>query len=467
MSLGVFGSSRSGARKTRRLGAPRALGVDANTFQNALMDSAGARGYGAVANCTTLAAVLNDIRVAGNMVTDADTIVDADGDAMKSVCASWSVPTTTVKTTTTSAGTSSKVPTTWTADTRVKTMQSLLNTDMQRRGCSTTLKTDGLIGKGTCGALKTASDAQQITQQPWALTAFWAQYGVDMLAGCKPYLPGTAPTCPTPRAPTAAPAAAVVAATVAPRTTTAPAANGADLMRQMQQALGRWLTSIGYAPIAVTGAWDPATCGAAILMDKTLANTDPNKAPVASLLAQIRPLLGMPCGTTMQPLSPSPSPSRPAAAPPPAAPPTVAAPSTASKTRSSSLPPLNRDGECVINFGQKFAEIQLLQKQLNATLSANGYAAIPVTGVWDAATCGAMFELRGKFDPKASSGCPNFYSVPLSCPSVAPPKKVTVAPPPVKQASMMLPLGLAAILGVGALVYAKKKGLIMAAKKAV
>ena len=74
--------------------------------------------------------------------------------------------------------------------------------------------------------------------------------------------------------------------------------------------------------------------------------------------------------------------------------------------------------------------------------------------------------------PRASSACPSFYSVPLSCPTVAKPSKVAVvvkpyvAPPPVKRASMALPLGIAAVVGVAAIVYAKKKGLIMAAKKA-
>jgi hypothetical protein len=132
--------------------------------------------------------------------------------------------------------------------------------------------------------------------------------------------------------------------------------------------------------------------------------------------------------------------------------------------RSSAQPPLNRDGECVINFGQKFAEIGVLQQQLNATLVANGYQPIPVTNTWDAATCGAMFELGGKFSPSASPSCPHYYSVPLSCPSVSKPVKPGVALP--KQANLLLPLGIAALAGVAALVIAKKKGLIMAGKAA-
>lgn len=132
--------------------------------------------------------------------------------------------------------------------------------------------------------------------------------------------------------------------------------------------------------------------------------------------------------------------------------------------RSSALPPLNRDGECVINAGQKFAEIGVLQQQLNATLVANGYKPIPVTNTWDAATCGAMFELGGKFSPSASASCPHYYSVPLSCPSVARPVKPALPAP--KQSNLLLPLGIAALVGVTALVIAKKKGLIMAGKAA-
>jgi hypothetical protein len=138
--------------------------------------------------------------------------------------------------------------------------------------------------------------------------------------------------------------------------------------------------------------------------------------------------------------------------------------------RSSSLPPLNKDGECVINFNQRFAEIGALQTQLNATLVANGYKPIPVTNVWDAATCGAMFALGGRFSPRATSDCPHYYSVPLSCPVVTQPVKPTVpTAPPVPVAAKpnyLLPLGIAAVAGVAALVIAKKKGLIMAGKAA-
>jgi hypothetical protein len=122
----------------------------------------------------------------------------------------------------------------------------------------------------------------------------------------------------------------------------------------------------------------------------------------------------------------------------------------------------------VINFNQKYAEIGVLQQQLNAVLVANGYKPIPVTNVWDAATCGAMFELGGKFSPRPSSACPHYYSVPLSCPTVTKPARPVVTPPAAvaKKTNLAVPLGIAALVGVAALVIAKKKGLIMAAKAA-
>lgn len=425
MSLGIFSQA-----PRRRHAPPRGLGdaaVDAALQQS---------GYSSV--CELTAAV----QAGQYMVSDS---VRQQLLANAAACYSPSTSTAPAKTASVSSGgTATGVPTKWVADARVKSMQTLLNAELSRFGCSTTLKADGLIGPATCGALQFASDAQKVTQQPWGLTAFWSQSGDSMYTGCKPYLPGTAPTCPSPRA----------AAPGAPPAPPAPAAVSAtDLMKQQQTLLNKWLVSVGYTPIPVTGKWDPATCGAGALMDRTLPATDPTKVAIGAVLAKIKPLLGMPCSVTVQPVMPS-KPVEAVTRPPP---PKPAAPPVSS-ARSSALPPLNRDGECVINFGQKFAEIGVLQAQLNAVLAQNGYQPIPVTNVWDAATCGAMFELGGKFDPKATAACPHFYSVPLSCPTVAKPKKATA------QASMMLPIGIAALVGLGALVYAKKKGLVMGAK---
>lgn len=506
------------------------------------------------------------------------------------------------------------VPSKYWPDDRVKSMQSQLNSQLSTVKCTTTLKVDGLIGPGTCGAL---AWAKARGASPAAYTAATA----DIDAGCKPFSP-TAPSCPAgaaagspyglpfpvgvkndiaqkwqymlntelsargiptvpedgvfttttcngfgafvrsyqvdPNNPTpddsfaqivvqyqnalvaacqamAKPAATTTAVSVA-APAAAPTVSATDLMKQQQTMLNTWLMSVGYQPIRVTGVWDAPTCGAGQLMVKTLPDSDPTKIALAKVLAQIKPLIGMPCGVTVQAVSPTRSP----VAPPTSAQvlqmqrllnsevlrpggyklipedgrlapatcgaasdtasaasigrikvsstlqtllnhpgllpaclpmkpwtfPQVAAPATTVAVRSSALPPLNRDGECVINFNQKYAEIGVVQQQLNTVLVANGYKPIPVTNVWDAATCGALFELGGRFSPVASSSCPHFYSVPLSCPTITKPASTVPVPPPAKKPNLAVTLGIAALVGVSALVIAKKKGLIMAAKAA-
>lgn len=399
--------------------------------------------------------------------------------------------------------------------------QYMLNSELGARGLPN-VPEDGVFNVKTCAGFQAfIRSYQEDPDNPTPDDSF-ADLVVKnqkaIVAACTALLnPAPAPVAPPPLAP---------APTVA-------AASGTDLMKQQQTLLNSWLTSVGYQPIQVTGAWDGPTCGAGQLMTKSLPDTDPRKVALAGVLAKIKPLLGMPCGVTVQPVAPI----RPAAAAPTSAQVLQmqklinsevlrpgkyqpipedgklsavtcgAASDTASAAdigririsaalqallkhpgllgacvplkpwqfpklapavtvRSSAMPPLNRDGECVINFGQTFAEIGVLQQQLNATLVANGYKPIAVTNVWDAATCGAMFALGGKFSPKASASCPHYYSVPLSCPSVTSPAKPVVAAPAAPKQNLLLPLGIAALVGVAALVVAKKKGLIMAGKAA-
>ena len=404
--------------------------------------------------------------------------------------------------------------------------QYLLNTELSARGIPT-VPEDGVFTTKTCDAMGAfvrsyKADPDNPTPDD-SLLKILNQYQNQIVTACQAMaLPATTTAAPKPTAP-------------AP----APAASATDLMKQQQTMLNTWLVSVGYQPIRVTGVWDPATCGAGQLMQKTLPDTDPTKIALAKVLAQIKPLSGMPCGVTMQAVAPT----RPPVSPPTAAqilqmqklinsevlrpggyklipedgklaPATCGAASdTASAAsigrirvsatlqtlldhpgllpaclpmkpwqfpqmapaakpvavRSASLPPLNRDGECVINFNQKYAEIGVLQQQLNAVLVSNGYKPIPITNVWDAATCGALFELGGKFSPQASASCPHFYSVPLTCPTVTKPVKPVIAlppPAPAKKPNLAVPIGIAALVGVAALVIAKKKGLIMAAKAA-
>jgi hypothetical protein len=421
--------------------------------------------------------------------------------------------------------------------------QYMLNSELGARGL-TTVPEDGVFNAKTCAGFVAFIKSYQADPDSPTPDDTFAQIVVQnqkgIVAACQALM--ATPAAPPPPAPAPVPVAPTVSAT--------------DLMKQQQAMLNTWLVSVGYQPIAVTGVWDGPTCGAGQLMVKTLPDSDARKVALAAVLAKIKPLLGMPCGVTVQPVAPG----RPPVAPPSSAqvlqmqklinaevlkpggyrlipedgklsaatcgaasdtasaadigrikvsttlagllshpglltacvpfkpwsfPQVAQAPTPTVAARSSSLPPLNRDGECVVNFNQRYAEIGVLQQQLNSVLMANGYKPIPVTNVWDAATCGAMFELGGKFSPRASRDCPHFYSVPLSCPSVTkptkpvialppPPPPVVVAPPPppppppapVAKKNVLLPIGIAALVGVTALVIAKKKGLIMAGKAA-
>lgn len=91
------------------------------------------------------------------------------------------------------------VPTQWSADSRVKALQSALNSQMYGVGCSTTLTTDGLIGPKTCGALAWS----KATGSP---PSAYSAYASDFDAGCRPISP-KAPACPTQVVPSPAPSA--------------------------------------------------------------------------------------------------------------------------------------------------------------------------------------------------------------------------------------------------------------------
>lgn len=402
--------------------------------------------------------------------------------------------------------------------------QYMLNSELGARGIQT-VPEDGVFTTKTCdgfGAFGRSYKADPDNPTPDDTFAqLVVQYQNNIVQACQ------AMASPTPP-----PSVAVVVPA-------APTVSGADLMKQQQTMLNTWLVSVGYQPIRVTGVWDGPTCGAGQLMQKTLPDSDPTKIALAKVLAQIKPILGMPCGVSVTPVAPT----KPPVAPPTSAqilqmqklinsevlrpggykliaedgkltaatcgaasdtasaasigrikvsstlqtllnhpgllpaclpmkpwtfPSVAPVPVAAGPSRSPALPPLNRDGECVINFGQTYTEIGVLQQQLNQVLEQNGYRPIPITNMWDAATCGAMFELGGKFSPRPSSACPHYYSVPLSCPTVTKPARPVVTPPaPVaKKTNIAVPLGIAALVGVAALVIAKKKGLIMAAKAA-
>jgi hypothetical protein len=106
------------------------------------------------------------------------------------------------------------VPSQWTADSRVKALQSALNSQMGAAGCGTTLKSDGLIGPLTCGALAWS----KATGSP---PAAYTSYASDMDAGCRS-IAAKAPMCPTAVVPAAQPVPVAVPAAPPAIISTAP-----------------------------------------------------------------------------------------------------------------------------------------------------------------------------------------------------------------------------------------------------
>lgn len=506
MSLGVLGGS--GKRRSARRGA-RALG-------DSCIDS--------ITNDP------NSYTMAGDYTAEARAAI--------AECAA-PAPSGGSKTTVTSSGGGGGtpgVPGHWQVDSRVKSLQSALNIDLKRFGCSSVLTVDGLIGPKDCGAMKFVSDAVVTTNSApgAAFQDVMTRYGSTMIAACggKGTTPWQPPSCPTPKA--AAPVglssaqllalqnalnvevlsphnynliaadgkaskelcgaadAAMVAvrngtiqvsaalaamlqdsatATVCnalypwviPTKKTAPSVavktvvppsgpSGTDLMKQLQTTMNVQLTKLGFVPIAVTGTWTPETCGAAQTMNAALSKSDPAFTQIDTLFKQVSGKIGYPCGVSVTPVPPKLAKAAVTPAPP-----------SGKKTSVIKDVPYTGADPCVIEYGDSSSVVKAMQVELNRLLSQNGYTPIAVTSKWDADTCGAFFLLGGQFQPSIPEcGGPN-WQVPAACPQKNVPKPSYK--PPVKQASMVLPLGIAAVLVTVGLVVAKKKGLIMAAKK--
>jgi hypothetical protein len=112
---------------------------------------------------------------------------------------------------------------------------------------------------------------------------------------------------------------------------------------------------------------------------------------------------------------------------------------------------------CQFAYGDSHPQIGLLQEQLNVALDFAGYQKIPVTGIYDAATCGAIFELRGTFKPSPSELCPLGWDVPFECGATTPPTKREEAGKKKMSTAAMIGIGgalLAAVVGGG--IYAAK-----------
>jgi len=124
--------------------------------------------------------------------------------------------------------------------------------------------------------------------------------------------------------------------------------------------------------------------------------------------------------------------------------------------------------DCYVRPGDRGPHIRHFQEAINVALQAAGYAPIAVTGVWDAATCGAQYTLGGSFryDVDANQWCDGQdFIFPGDCPQVTMPTRVT-APTlePAAPTGTKRKMSTAAIVGIGGLLAAAIGGGVYYAK---
>ena len=213
----------------------------------------------------------------------------------------------------------------------------------------------------------------------------------------------------------------------------------------IQKTTNAALTSHGFKPIAVDGKFGPATCGAALYVQQmkwSTVYTDNNLAVYCKAWAN----------PTMVGKS---------------------APETTVVLQES-------DGittPTVPQWGQSSPTLAATQAQINRSLDASGYNSIPITGVLDAATCGAMRWMKTNMGQdlmtEAGQNCQAFTmptkkpasSSPGTAPKGSTPPGVAPRPPtppgthPITSATMLVG-GLGLLAAGGLYYYAKKKGMV-------
>lgn len=350
------------------------------------------------------------------------------------------------------------VPSKWWPDARVKQLQTLLNPELVRLGCSTQLKTDGLIGPGTCGALKFVDDAAVLTRQApsAALVKLITDNAADFGNACANVGALTMPSCPAPKAPT----------TTTTQQPAQPTFNDVIVMQSLMN--DEVLKKKGFSLVPENGKLDALTCGTASAMYADV------KASRVTVSAELKRLLTASaiinaCGShqpwvvAKQISAPAPAPT--VTSPPPPAPVTTTAP-------KPTVPAGPDYSQCWIDYGNKTQAVREMETLINARLAAKGYHPIPKLGTWNAQMCGAMSVLKNQYDKWPIKACPGGVVVPLRCPTSIPPIKkavpVAVKPPaptpvvpaaPVPARAGVLGIGLAAVAATAAALYAKKKGL--------
>lgn len=442
--LGILGGK---PRRTRRAAAPGLRGLGSLSTGVVIayqidMRTAGAStrtdGVMDAASCSALSKLLADIRAnptsAGvdEVIHDAEIRILNGAADIQALCASGGTSAAS-SSSSTSTSVSSGVPTPYWPDSRVKSAQLLLNTELGKAKCSTVLKTDGLIGPGTCGALTWAVPRTGLSQDLIDLVR--ANAAAFQTACSKVTL--TMPSCPAP----------VVAPSPTPTPAPAPAPDGKALMVSLQGLLNQALARFGYQAIPVSGKWDSATCGAGAAVNPLLPLGDPMRTAIGNLTLQVVAALGKPCGVTILGTPPTRIPTAAAPAPAPAP----------ARTTTTTTSTAKKPDPCFIEFGTANAVVAEMQADLNRLLDQNGYKPIPVSGKWDAASCGALYVLGGQFDPVIAACRGGYWSVPASCPQKILPTKKEAKP---KLSANMLGFGLLAAASAVGLVIAKKRGLI-------
>ncbi len=114
--------------------------------------------------------------------------------------------------------------------------------------------------------------------------------------------------------------------------------------------------------------------------------------------------------------------------------------------------------DCYVYEGDQGEHIAFFQAELNEALIRAGYEPIEETGVYDAATCGAVFELGGRFKPTYPAICDNVegeWLVPLECPDMVLPRQAGEAKS--SKAGMFAIGGLLLAAGVGTAYWVSRR----------
>lgn len=277
-----------------------------------------------------------------------------------------------------------------------------------------------------CHAANFAKNQQTCTSD------FAAQYGMTVDDCVNSYTAGDDAGCVT--------ANCSQYAAIANQTAALPAAT----VKAAQTQLNKDLAAAGLKAIAVDGKLGPATCGAASYMynsspRQSTAWTDYNLYAYCGSIALTNPTL-VGASTPLQSQ--------------------VASTTTIIAGQQPTVAPTPQ-------WGVSDPTVAALQVTLNAILVQNGYMAIPVSGMLDAQTCGAMRWV------KANTGQDYLFSSGANCQSFIDPTKNKVGPviPGQQQPSGPIPSGgissasmltgglLLLALG-GGYYYAKKKGMV-------